>query len=207
MKLSGHQLPPALLRAGSGHGFPMRAGRVTVVSVLDLPVFDCAALFAALDASRRELDIGWYDLADAMWQQSAELNASRSDHPLCGGAVQRVATNDTTSCQYALFMLRWLDRPPEDFLVGPVVDVGNCGLPRADSDKRLRWNLNRLHAAVNALRREDGLTWGELARELDCTPSRLTNLRTARRADMTLVMRITQHLRKPAVAFIEPATW
>jgi hypothetical protein len=47
----------------------------------------------------------------------------------------------------------------------------------------------------------------ELALELDCTPARLTKLRTARLADMALAMRITQWLGQPAAAFIHPAQW
>ena len=54
---------------------------------------------------------------------------------------------------------------------------------------------------------ERGLTWASLARELDCTPSRLTNLRTARLADMDLTMRVTQWLGRPAAEFIHPADW
>jgi hypothetical protein len=104
-------------------------------------------------------------------------------------------------------MLRWLGRAPEDFLSGPVVEVGNVQLPSAGSDSRLRWNLYQLHAALNERRRERDLTWADLAQELDCTPSRLTNLRTARFADMDLAMRVTQWLGKPAAAFIGPAQW
>lgn len=81
-----------------------------------LPVFDCGALFDALDAQRRDHGLGWYQLADELWQQSAGLNAQRSDHPLCGGAIPRLQQRDATSCQYALFMLLWLGRAPEDFL-------------------------------------------------------------------------------------------
>jgi hypothetical protein len=106
-----------------------------------------------------------------------------------------------------LFMLRWLDRAPEDFLTGPVVDVGDTRLPEAGPDARLRWDLSEVHTALNERRRERGLTWTELARELDCTPSRLTNLRTARLADMDLAMRVTQWLGRPAAAFIHPAGW
>jgi hypothetical protein len=104
-------------------------------------------------------------------------------------------------------MLRWLGRAPEDFLTGPVVDVGDVRLPDAGPDSRLRWNLNELYAALNEQRRERGLTWAVLAQELDCTPSRLTNLRTARFADMDLAMRVTQWLGRPAAAFIHPADW
>jgi hypothetical protein len=172
-----------------------------------LPVFDCGELFSALDAKRRDRGLGWYELADELWQQSADLNAQRTDHPLCGGAVARLETRGTTSCQYALFMLRWLRRAPEDFLAGPVVDVGDIRLPEAGIDSRLRWNLNQLHEVLNEQRRERDLTWAELAQDLDCTPSRLTNLRTARFADMDLAMRITQRLGQPAAAFIHPALW
>jgi hypothetical protein len=173
-----------------------------------LPVFDCGALFDALDVERRERDMGRYELADELWEQSSDLNAERGgDHPLCGGAVQRLRERDATSCQYALFMLRWLHRAPEEFLSGPVLDVGDVQLPEVGTDSRLRWDLNQLHTALNERRQQQSLTWAQLADELDCTPSRLTNLRTARLADMSLVMRITQWLGQPAAAFIHPARW
>ncbi len=173
-----------------------------------LPVFDCHALFNALDGQRRDLGLGWYELADELWQQSSDLNTQRgSDHPLCGGAVQRLQERGATSCQYALFMLRWLHRAPEDFLTGADLEVGDVRLPEAGTGSRLRWDLNQLHSVLNEQRRLHNLTWADLAEELDCTPSRLTNLRTARLADMDLAMRITQWLRQPAAAFIHPAQW
>ncbi len=46
-----------------------------------------------------------------------------------------------------------------------------------------------------------------LAAELGCTPARLTNLRTARLADMDLALRVTQWLGRPAAAFIHPSRW
>jgi hypothetical protein len=173
-----------------------------------LAVFECGALYDALDERRASGGLGWYDLADQLWEQSSQLNAVRpDDHPLCGGAVQRLRNRESTSCQYALFMLRWLDQAPEDFLTGPVVDVGDVSLPEAGADHRLRWDLAALHAALNERRQQEGLTWAELAKGLGCTPARLTNLRTARLADMTLVMRITQWLGRPGAAFIHPAAW
>jgi hypothetical protein len=171
-------------------------------------VFDCGALYQALDEERAARGLGWYELADLLWNQSADLNAQRGgDHPLCGGAVQRLKFRDSTSCQYALFMLRWLQMPPEDFLVGATVDVGDVGLPEAGADQRLRWDLSKLHAALDDQRRERGLTWAELGRQFGCSPSRLTNLRSARMADMTLVLQVTQWLGRPAAAFIHPADW
>lgn len=97
--------------------------------------------------------------------------------------------------------------PGEEFLVGLVVEVGDVRLPEPGPDSRLRWDLNQLHTALNDQRQERGLTWAQLAQELDCTPSRLTNLRTARMADMGLTMRITQWLRQPAATFVHAAQW
>jgi hypothetical protein len=173
-----------------------------------LPAFDCDALFDALDTRRDEGALGWYELADELWQQSATLNVERpDDHPLCGGAIQRLPQRGATSCQYALFMLRWLERAPEEFLTGPVADVGDVRLPPAGPESRLRWDLAALHGVLNQRRQEQGLTWAALADGLGCTPARLTNLRTARLADMDLVMRITQWLGQPAREFIHPARW
>lgn len=169
--------------------------------------FDMDAFCDALDARRLRAGLTWYELADELWDQSVELNARRGDHPLCGGAVGRMRARGATSCQYALFMLRWLGRSPEDFLAGPGADVGDTRLPAAGPDARLRWDLPELHAALDERRRERGLTWTGLGAELGCSPSRLTNLRTARLADLDLAMRITQWLGRPAAAFIHPATW
>ena len=51
------------------------------------------------------------------------------------------------------------------------------------------------------------MTWTQLAGELRCTPARLTNLKTAKLADLALVMAITQWLARPASDFIHPADW
>lgn len=172
-----------------------------------LPTFHGDALIGALDAQRAERELDWPALAVELWQQSSGLNAELSDHCLCPGALVRTAKRGTMSCQYALIILRWIRRPPEDFLTGPVVDVGDTQLPEAGPESRLRWNLAQLHASLNAQRRARDLTWSALANELGCTPSRLTNLRTARLADMDLTMRITQWLGNPARLFIQPARW
>jgi hypothetical protein len=121
--------------------------------------------------------------------------------------MSRLEARGATSCQYALFMLRWLDRPPEDFLTGPNLAVGDARLPTAGTDQRLRWSLSELHEALNRERQGRGLTWAELAEELDCTANRLTGLRNATLADLELVMRVTQWLGQPATVFIHPTPW
>ena len=92
-------------------------------------------------------------------------------------------------------------------MTGSTVDPGATQLPTAGPDRRLRWDLTELHAALDAARRGSNRTWPALAAQLGCTASRLTNLRTAKLADMELVMRITQWLGYPAARFIHPAAW
>jgi hypothetical protein len=174
----------------------------------DLPVFDYGSMIAALDARRAEHGLDWNELAAELWGQSADLNARLADNCLCPGALVRNAKRrGPMTCQYALVILRWINRAPEDFLTGPVVDVGDARLPEAGPDARLRWDLNQLYTALGEHRRDQQLSWAALAEQLDCTPNRLTNLRTARLADLELTMRITQRLAHPAAKFIHPAQW
>ncbi|MGH8979809.1 MAG: hypothetical protein ACRDWE_02135, partial [Acidimicrobiales bacterium] len=78
--------------------------------------FDGSALYRALDARRLELGLSWRQVADELWQLSWELNDRRHDHPVSPSTLTNIASKSRTSCQHALFMLRWLSRNPESFL-------------------------------------------------------------------------------------------
>jgi hypothetical protein len=173
----------------------------------ELATFDGAALMAALDAQRVERALDWAALADVLYAQSRDLNVELADNCLCSGALVRTAKRGTMSCQYALILLRWIGRAPEDFLTGSVNDVGHTALPAASPDRRLRFDLPSLHEALNQERRARGHTWNGLGEILSCSPSRLTNLRTARLADMGLTMRVTQWLARPAAEFVHTTRW
>lgn len=172
-----------------------------------LPTFDGPALMRAVDDRRIEQTLSWTQLAEHIWDESADLNAELDDNSLCPGALVRTAKRGTMSCQYALVLLRYLDRAPEEFLTGDVVDVGDTRLPDAGPDVRLRWDLANLHTELDAHRQQRHLTWTALAADVGCSPSRLTNLRTARLADIGLTMQLTQLLGRPAAAFVRPERW
>jgi hypothetical protein len=170
--------------------------------------FDNAALYAALDERRTAQGLSWQRVADQMWQQSAALNGRRRDHPISPSTLTNVTRSPRTSCQHALFMLRWLGRAPETFLRGAAEAGGQFDLPAAGQDHRLRWALKLLYVAMDDKRRQEGLTWMALAAALGCSPGQLTGLRTARYATtMDLAMRITQWLGRPAADFVYPAAW
>ena len=115
--------------------------------------FDTAALYSALDARRTELGLSWRRVADQLWLLSSELNDRRRDHPISPSTLTNMAAKPRTSCEYALFMLRWLDRTPESFLSGMVGgDDPRFALPQAGPDRRLRWSLKLLWAATDERR-------------------------------------------------------
>ena len=88
-----------------------------------------------------------------------------------------------------------------------MIALGGDALPAASADERVRWNLAELHAALDERRRELQLSWTSLASVMGCTPNRLTNLRTARLADLGLVMQLTQWLKQPAARFVHATDW
>lgn len=157
---------------------------------------------------RTALGLSWTGVADQLWALSSDLNDRRRDHPISPSTLTKMATKPRASCQHALFMLRWLDRSPESFLRGATGDDPRFALPRAGADRRLRWALQILYAAMDEKRQEAGLTWVALATILGCTHNQLTGLRTAKFAvGMDLAMTIVQWLDRPAAEFVHPATW
>lgn len=166
--------------------------------------FDHQAFFAAVDTRRRKEELSWPALAAVIWEQSRVLNAQRNDHPISPATISK----PVLSCQHALFLLRWLDVPPETFIAVPAQGTVGIPLPRADEAHRLRWNLRLLYGTLNAARTARRATWQQTAARLHCTPSQLTGLRTAKFATgMGLAMRIAQALHRPAAAFVYVAEW
>jgi hypothetical protein len=174
--------------------------------------FDGKALYAALDDRREAEGLSWPGAAAAIWEMSAALNAARNarglaNHPISPSTLQNLGKQGNTSCQHALFFLRWLERTPESFLAGAARDAG-VPLPACGPARRPRWNLKALHAGLNEARATRDMTWAQAARELRCQPGQLTGLKTARFATgMCLAMRITQWVGRPATDFIYPARW
>ncbi len=170
--------------------------------------FDVRAMFDAMDTERRRRDLSWRDVAKEMWAQSDVLNARRVDHPISPSTLSGIAARGNCSCQHALFVLRWLGRAPEHFVVPSRPAARDEALPLAGADRRLRWNLEALYDALEQRREEHALSWRAVARQVHCSESQLRGLRTVRYAiAMRLAMRIVTWLDRPAAAFIFPEEW
>jgi hypothetical protein len=54
----------------------------TIRGVPEPATFNFDAFISAVDRERRKQQLTWGDLAGVLWDQSAELNLHRNDHPL-----------------------------------------------------------------------------------------------------------------------------
>jgi hypothetical protein len=169
-----------------------------------VPRFDVRRLYADLDAERSARGLSWQGLADDVWELSAGLNARRDDHPISPATLRWSTTRHGVGCHHALFMLRWLGRSPEDYVAGAAVTA----MPDPGPDRRLRWDLPALAAALDERRRAEGLTWPEAAVLLHTTPAQLSGLRRVRfGVGMQVTMPIVQWLGRASTDFIVAAQW
>src|ERR1700691_3948129 len=104
----------------------------------DETIRECSVsdLYEALEAQRVARGLSWQQVADEIWGLSKDLNDRRHDHPISPSTLKGMRERDATSCQHALFMLRWLGRSPESFLQG-TSGSPDTPLPYAGSGRRL----------------------------------------------------------------------
>jgi len=138
--------------------------------------FDVGAMYRAMDAERRRRDLSWRDVAKEMWAQSELLNARREDHPIAPSTLSGIAARGDCSCQHALFVLRWLGRAPEHFVVPSRPTDREAELPHAGADRRLRWSLDARYDALEQRREVRAPSWREVARQVHCSEIQLPGL-------------------------------
>jgi hypothetical protein len=82
------------------------------------------------------------------------------------------------------------------------------GMGGKSSVTSLRFDTKGLHAALDEVRRERGLTWRQVAAELPgFKEGMLTNLATGPAIGFPRVMRVTQWLGRPAADFTRGYDW
>jgi hypothetical protein len=133
--------------------------------------FDVRALYDALDQRRRERQLTWSALA-------AEVNRHRTTlRPIAVSTIKGLETKLTAEGDGILQMLLWLGRSPESFvsfIADP--DAERYRLPDLNRGQILRWDTPALYRALDHRRRNERLTWPDVARAVGFTPGMLTNL-------------------------------
>src|SRR6478672_7253552 len=123
-------------------------------------------LCAALDDARTTRGLSWSDLV-------AELNAPFKfvpSIPISLSTIREMGGKASVTSAVVLQVLRWLGRSPESFLAGRSatgvgLDASAEALPDVGSQRILRFDTKRIHAALDDARRERGLTWKLVASE------------------------------------------
>jgi hypothetical protein len=115
-----------------------------------------------------------------------------------------MTTKRSVTSAVVLQVLRWLRRTPESFLAGrDQPPTPGEAMPEAGPAQILRFDTAAIHAALDAKRREQGMTWSEVAGELPgFTPSMLTNLAKGPLIGFPRVMALVQWLGRPASDFV-----
>lgn len=120
------------------------------------------ALQAALDDERRARGLTWNELSAAI----SEPFKNTPSIPISMGTLRSMPAKRSVTSTVVLQVLRWLRRTPESFLVGGQTQAPEEELPEAGPGQILRFDTAAIHAALDATRRERGMTWTKVAREI-----------------------------------------
>jgi ribosomal protein L24E len=159
--------------------------------------FSLQSLYKALDQQRQVRGLSW----------SAALREIRrlSEHqgrPLSLSTVKGVGSRAVAEGDGVLQMLRWLNRTPESFMFGvQETDKSSGQLPEIPTGKVLRFDTQKMYAAVDARRAERNITWAQVAREIGWSVAALHHLSKGGRTAFPAVMRIMRWLGEPTARF------
>jgi hypothetical protein len=169
------------------------------------PDFDLQALGAALDAQREARGLSWAAVAGQIHDPLVRTPATGVN----ASTIRGVGTRASAEGDGVLAMLRWLDRTPESFVPGhPWANAEAARLPRVTPGQILRFDVQAIHAALDAQRIAKGMTWAQLAREIGgFQASGLTRLADGGRIGFPRVMRIFAWLELPAARFTRKSSW
>jgi hypothetical protein len=106
-------------------------------------------------------------------------------------------------------MLRWLRRSPESFVPRMASDGEEFQLPDAPSNRVLRFDTAKLHAALDARRTSQGKTWRQVAWEVGgwVSDRSLMHLKKGGRTGFPHIVRVCRWLGRPTAEFVRQSAW
>lgn len=162
--------------------------------------FDLAALYAALDGQRQARRLTWATAA-------AEINAhlpGPPTRPLSVSTIRGIKDRASVEGDGVLQMLLWLQRSPESFVRSHErAHIARAKLPHPGHGKVLRFDVPKLHRALDAQRTERDLSWKDVTAIIDSpfAATVLARLAQNSRTSFPFVMRLTAWLQQPVAVF------
>jgi transcriptional regulator with XRE-family HTH domain len=158
------------------------------------------ALGDALQRERTARGLTWA-------QVTREINCPDSRpvlHPISASTISGIAKGRSIAeGNIVLAVLEWLGRTPGSFVPGhPAPTTQRTRLVAATKTQRPRWNVGALHAAADAKRREQHLTWSQASDAVGSSAATLTGLAKAQHVSFPQVMEILRWLDRPAADFV-----
>jgi hypothetical protein len=161
------------------------------------PDFDVDALYAALDTRREKRGITWTQLTRELNDLFKDVAPAR---PIATSTVTGMRGKSGLNGNGVIQMLVWLERMPESFCPG--WPVKGKLFQVAPTDRILRWHGPRIYEALDAHRRDRGLTWKQVAEQIGMhTPAMLKRLQKSAGIGFPYGMRIFRWLGEPAADF------
>jgi hypothetical protein len=164
-----------------------------------------------LDERRQERELTWQALV-------REINAPFehvSSRPIAASTVTGMRTRRAVEGDVVLQVLRWLGRSPESLLADHNgIEAAQTALPEIPPTQILRFDTRRLHAALDAHRLALGVTWAELASDIEEespgslahigkeSANSLRHLAKGGRTGFPHVLRWTRRLGRPVASFV-----
>ncbi len=162
------------------------------MSIAEHIQFDFTAMHAAVDEQRRARGLAWTALAEETRPSGGHARRRVTATTLSRSGQQRAMEADGV-----LMILAWLRRTFEDFTNrnGPRATPSYDAVEPTKSDDMLRFDLPQIHAALDARRSAQDLTWREVADEIGWfQPNGLTRMKTGGRTGVPTVLWIAEWL-------------
>jgi hypothetical protein len=158
--------------------------------------FELGALYAALDEQRQARGLSW----SAALREIARTSERKAAHNISLSTLKGLAKSRVAEADGVLQVLLWLRRSPESFVSGHDMQAGNP-LPDVPSDKILRFDTQKLHAALANRLKEQSVSWDDIANETGWSVPSLMHLSKGGRTSFPAVMRLCKWLGQPAAQF------
>jgi hypothetical protein len=144
--------------------------------------FDLAALYHAIDARRLQRNLAWPAAAAEIGLPPATVKAAKHAKTMEADGV--------------LAMVRWLEVPPEEFVLPRRRGRVRTDLP---ANKMWRVDTRRIYAHLLAAKQKQSLTWAAMAAEIGTgvTAASLTRLANGGRISINLFAALAAWLDEP----------